>query len=185
MKSSWNDITIAEFKQIVNIQKEDTDENTKLVKLIALLDGMSEEEVWNMPISKLTEYISKLNFINEFPKLKKTKYNKLKIGDKWDLRCDVNMKDFTVAQYMDFQNYWSEKEKDLAKVISVFYIPKDLKYADNYDVTELVYDLEHNISIVQANEIAFFFIMKLLKSTRLIQTYLELLTKRLTKKMKK
>lgn len=185
MKNNWNDITIAEYKQIVDIQKAETDNNEKIVALVALLAGMSEDEVWNMPISKLAEYTKQLDFLNEFPDLKKVKYNKLKIGDKWDLRCDINMKNFSVAQYMDFQNYWSQKEKDLARVISVFYTPKDSKYTEGYDVEELVHDIEHNVSIVEANEIVFFFVIKLFKSTKLIQIYLDMLRKRLMKKMKK
>lgn len=184
MKTNWNDITIAEHKEISNIQKSDREEMNKVIAIIAVLEGKSEEEIYNMPIGKLKPLIEQLSFLNTFDFPKNIKMNKLKIGD-WELDCDINMKEFSVAQYIDFQQYWMENNKDLARILSIFYIPKGLKYNEGYDVDELVHTLEQNMSIVQANATAFFLVKKLWKSTRFSRLYLEFLSKRLTKKMKK
>ena len=184
MKNNWREISIKEYKRIVDLQKRELDDESTIIELIAILNETTPEEVWNYSMSYMNETTNQLGFINDFPKLKKVKYDKLKIGE-WDLRCDINMKDFTVAQYTDFQHYWSLPTKDLARVISVFYKPKGRKYSDGYDIEELVSDIEENIDIVTANEIAFFLFRKLWKSTLPSQIFLKLMAQRVAKKMKK
>lgn len=184
MKNKWEDVTLNDYKQIVEINKS-KEGYDKIVALVAVLNEMTEKEVWDLPIAEMAKLTPQLEFINEFNNLKKHKFNTIKIGDKWELKCDINMKEFTVAQYMDFQNYWQEPQKDLAKLISVFYLPKGKKYADGYDVEELINDLNNSLNIVEANEIAFFLLRKLQQSTKVTQIYLGLLTKMLAWKMRK
>lgn len=180
-KFSWDDVSLSKYEEIVKVfEDKDLEEMDKNVKVIAILEDKAEDEIWDMPIGELGKY--DISFLNDFNYPKNIKFNKIKIGE-WDLVVDNNLSNFSVAQYVDFNTYWSEKRKDLAKVISVFLIPKGKKYNTDYDLVKLVNDIKDNISLPMANGIAFFLLKRFMKSTHFSRVYLNLLTKRLMKKI--
>lgn len=185
MITDWRNVSISKYKEIKEVSEDKSlSEYDATVKIVAILNNDTPDNVWNYTMGKMNELTEQLSFLRNFPELKKTKYKKLKIGE-LELEADINMKEFTVAQHLDFQSIWSQEEKDLAKLIAVFYVPKNKKYNDGYDVDELVREIEDTIDIVTANEISFFLFRKLLKSTRFTRIYLSLLAKRTGKKIMK
>ena len=189
MITDWHNVSISKYKELKQLGEDYSDSSIDsnveaTVRAISILNNDSEDNVWNYTMGKLNELTKQLSFLRSFPEIKKKKYKKLKIGE-LELEADVNMKEFTVAQHLDFQSVWSEEEKDLARLIAVFYIPKGRKYNDGYDVVQLIQDIEESIDIVTANEISFFLCRKLLKSTLLTRSFLSLLAKRTSKKIQK
>lgn len=181
MKDNWNDITINEYNAIVKIIDDKAlDEIEKQIKILSIITEKVEEEFWNMNVGQLADYTNKLSFLNSFDFDKTVKVKTIKIGE-YELQLDHKMHKFTVAQYVDFQNYWSQKNKDMSKVLSCFLIPRGKKYNEGYDIEDLINTIGNNISITMANSIGFFLLKKLDKSTRFSQIFLRLLAKRAMK----
>ena len=158
IKDKWSDITIAEYERIVYIINCTDDEIERLTGVISVLSGVDEDEIADMPIAEIARIGQKLDFLNSFDFNKNATYKSLVI-DGETLVLAVN--DMSVAQYVDFQATWSAESKDLARIISICYVPKGKTYNKDYDIEELIKKIRNNVSIDKANSIGFFLLKKL------------------------
>lgn len=166
-KKSWNDITISDYKKIKEITEREFDsELEKGIAVLSVLCDVDEDEVYSLPISQLKGLLDGIAWMNEpYTFDKNWKADTITInGEKYDIVADINK--FTVAQYADFQIYWDKRDDVdyMAKLLSVFIIPKGKTYNDGYDIVELIDILENNISINIWNSINFFFLKDLIRS---------------------
>lgn len=158
IKDKWSDITIAEYERIVYIINCTDDEIERLTGVISVLSGVDEDEIDDMPIAEIARIGQKLDFLNSFDFNKNATYKSLVIDGETLVLSTKNM---TVAQYVDFQATWSAETKDLARIISICYVPKGKKYNQDYDIEELIKKIRNNVSIDKANSIGFFLLKKL------------------------
>lgn len=158
IKDKWSDITIAEYERIVDIIKGTDDEIERLTGVISVLSGVDEDEIADMPIAEIARIGQKLDFLNSFDFNKNATYKTLVIDGE---TLVLAVKDMSVAQYVDFQATWSAETKDLARIISICYVPKGKKYNQDYDIEELIKKIRNNVSIDKANSIGFFLLKKL------------------------
>lgn len=158
IKDKWSDITIAEYERIVDIIKGTDDEIERLTGVISVLSGVDEDEIEDMPIAEIARIGQKLDFLNSFDFNKNATYKSLVIDGE---TLVLAVKDMSVAQYVDFQATWSAETKDLARIISICYVPKGKKYNQDYDIEELIKKIRNNVSIDKANSIGFFLLKKL------------------------
>lgn len=158
IKDKWSDITIAEYERIVYIINCTDDEIERLTGVISVLSGVDEDEVADMPIAEIAKIGQKLDFLNSFDFNKNATYKSLVIDGETLVLSTKNM---TVAQYVDFQASWSAESKDLARIISICYVPKGKIYNKDYDIEELIKKIRNNVSIDKANSIGFFLLKKL------------------------
>lgn len=168
-KKSWNDITISDYRKIKEITEREFDsELEKGIAVLSVLCDVSEDDVYSLPINQLKGLLDGISWMNEpYTFDKNWKADSLTInGEKYDIVCDINK--FTVAQYADFQIYWDKRDDVdyMARVLSVFIIPKGKIYNDGYDVVELIDILENNISINVWNSVCFFFLKDLMLSIK-------------------
>lgn len=166
-KKSWNDITISDYRKIKEITEREFDsELEKGIAVLSVLCDVSEDDVYSLPINQLKGLLDGISWMNEpYSFDKNWKADSLTInGEKYDIVCDINK--FTVAQYADFQIYWNKRDDVdyMARVLSVFIVPKGKIYNDGYDVVELIDILENNISINVWNSICYFFLNSCLLS---------------------
>lgn len=166
-KKSWNDITISDYKKIKEITEREFDSELEQgIAVLSVLCCVDEDEVYSLPISQLKGLLDGIAWMNEpYTFDKNWKADTITInGEKYDIVADINK--FTVAQYADFQIYWDKRyDVDyMAKLLSVFIIPKGKTYNDGYDIVELIDILENNISINIWNSINFFFLKDLMRS---------------------
>ena len=167
VKNSWNQITIADYKKIKEITERKFDsELEKGIAVLSVLCDVNEDEVYSLPITQLKGLLDSIAWMNEpYTFDKHWKADTITInGEKYDIVADINK--FTVAQYADFQIYWDKRDDVdyMAKLLSVFIIPKGKTYNDGYDIVELIDILENNISINIWNSINFFFLKDLMRS---------------------
>ena len=162
IKERWSDITIAEYERIVETIKSTDDEIERLTGVISVLSGVDEDEIADMPIAEIARIGKKLDFLNSFDFNKNATYKSLVIDGETLVLSTKNM---TVAQYVDFQASWSAETKDLARIISICYVPKGKTYNKDYDIEELIKKIRNNISIDKANSIAFFLLKRLMGLT--------------------
>lgn len=160
MIDNYNDMSISLWREIRETL-EDMGEAGELevqVALISLLSGMEEDEIRNLPLKEYSDMAAKTRFLMQRPSVKAVRPRNLTInGKKYDLVDDV--KDLTTGQYIDYQTYMQDNEdfKNLAKVLSVFIVPKGKGYNEGYDVEDVIRELDEHLSIQIALGVCFFF----------------------------
>lgn len=174
IKERWSDITIAEYERIVDIIKGTDDEIERLTGVISVLSGIDENEIADMPIAEIARIGQKLDFLNSFDFNKNATYKTLVIDGE---TLVLAVKDMTVAQYVDFQATWNAETKDLARIISICYVPKGKTYNKDYDIEELINKIRNNVSIDKANSIGFFLLKRFGKLTNFTVRFLGAVTR--------
>ena len=164
---NWKYVTLEMLVEINKIGKVIEDEDTKSLKVAALLSGKSLKEIEELPISKAMELISQTRFLYTTPQRVKTK-KELNLNGKlyYPLKKTEEM---TTAQFIDFHTIVKELDVKLIEFMSLFIIPKGHKYGDGYDMEEVYKDVK-TMSVVEALDLADFFTKahrKLLKRTLL------------------
>lgn len=150
MKTSWKDITIADFQRIYELEKAGDEE--RLLQLIAIVNGISYDDVLEMPISKLREHYADIDFLGEEPKIPLMKPSYYLNGTKYH----VYGKEMTTAQYIDFKQMLPTYYENLPRFMTVFLVPAGHKYNDGYDLEKAVQDIS-TMSIVDARAVCSFF----------------------------
>lgn len=174
IKDKWSDVTIAEYERIVDIINRTDDEIERLTGVISVLSGVDEDEIADMPIADIARIGQKLDFLNSFDFNKNATYKSLVIDGE---TLVLSVKDMSVAQYVDFQATWSADTKDLARIISICYVPKGKTYNKDYDIEELIEKIRNNVSIDKANSIGFFLLKRFAKLTNFTVRFLGAVTR--------
>lgn len=168
---TWKDITIEKFDRIKELEGENLGEIDLIASTIAILDGVSVEEVENIPYAVLLLKARQLRFLQSepVPSLVRTSYV---LGGKKYIPT-LKPEKITTAQYIDFQVKAADAPEDLAGIISIFLIPEGHKYNEDYTSEEVRDAVYKFMSIEDAIGIsAFFFelwkrsIRRLLRETK-------------------
>lgn len=172
------------YKRLVELAEAPTDVTN--LEIIAALCGETLDEVMNKPIAEVSKLSDKSRFLAEQPRELNGKIaNRYKVG-RFDCVPVTDMQKMTTAQYIDFQTYASEKEKDTtAELLTCLLVPTGKKYNDGYDVAELRADIEANLSVIDAMNLANFFLSSLDALIARFLTYSEAIAKRTARKARK
>lgn len=157
LKESWNEISIADFLQLMQLQEVADDfQLAREVEIMKIVSGNPDIDTLSLPEFK--QLVGKVTFINQpipeklYPPKSFTTPN-----FKYIIKPDLTK--LTTAQYIDYINYIKNSEgiEDLAKILSVFFIPKGFEYNEGYEINEVIEDIENNVDIVTASSVASFF----------------------------
>ena len=159
-KKRWEDITINDYKEIVNITQKELDSDLeKSISILAILCECTEDDLYSLNASKLYKLLSEIEWVKQPYKFNHNWSSKhITInGIKYDVVVDINK--FTVAQYADLQVYWDKRDdiNYMAKLLTLFIIPNGKTYNTDYDIVQLANIIEDNVSINDFNSICFFF----------------------------
>ena len=160
-KKRWEDITINDYKEIVNITQKELDSDLeKSISILAILCECTEDDLYSMSANKLYKLLSEIEWVKQPYKFNhnwSSKYITIN-GIKYDVVVDINK--FTVAQYADLQIYWDKRDDIdyMAKLMTLFIIPNGKTYNNGYDIVQLANIIEDNVSINDFNSICFFFL---------------------------
>lgn len=151
--TSWSDITLEQYIQMINVGKQELDELENLLELVKIVCG---EEVEQLPLAEYKQMLNHINFLSTpIPDIKpKSKYI---IGGK-EYVCDLDLSKITGSQYIDYTTYLKQNDgvEGYPNLLSVFLVPKGCKYNDGtYDINELKSNLP-NMLFVDVKAIAFF-----------------------------
>ena len=179
---SWDNISINKYYEIYDILFDETSgegEINKQVRLVSVITGKSEEEIWNMPLTESTALISKLIFLNKFD-IKPRSFSTITVNDEeYDVQADASK--MTTSQFVDYQMFTKLPFRDaIDKLLSVFVIPKGHLYNDNYDIVAVQRDFRENMPFKLAQEILGFILSKYRTSLESSLTYLENQIKKMT-----
>lgn len=156
---NYRDLPIGMYLEICAIDKDESiDELQRQVSIIAILTGRNEEEIYNLPLEQYRELAAKTLFLareydGEVLTAKTYGINGMVLIPIDDFRK------ITTAQYIDFQTFAKEPEKNIVELLSCMLVPKGKKYNQDYDVLELQKALRMHLSVADAlSLLAFFFI---------------------------
>lgn len=169
-----------EVREILNNADEE-DKFTTEIELISILCGITVDELMEKNVQELQGITNKCAFLAE-PVIASDKIDKVVVNGTEYVVC-TNLKDFSVAQYVDFQNY-PKDEQHMAENLSTFVVPKGKKYGEDYDIAETIKDFNEHMSIGTAISLQNFFIKKLVVCTKNILHSLIPLMKMRVKKTK-
>lgn len=179
---NWEQVPIKVYKEIQSIiEDEGLQGMDKDVAIIAVLCDCPEDDIWNMPVTQIGSLSRSLAWVNEFNFDHDVKFRKIKIGG---FQCNVtdSMTDFSVGQYIDFNNLWRAEKKDISALLTTFIIPTGKTYNKGYSIQELYKAIEDNLPITTANALCFFFLKSLRTSIADMLIYLDYILERTEKK---
>lgn len=163
----WKDISINTYNKLIKVNTkgdyiEMLDNN---VELLSILCDVSEDEILKLTTTEFTSLLQQTSFLINMPK---AKIQDTYIINGKTYKVFLSLKNMSVAQYIDFQTYYKEKDKRLKELLSVFLIPKGKKYGEDYDIDEVINDIGEYLSIVDAHSIMFFFVILFQTLTRVM-----------------
>lgn len=180
----WEDMTLTEYFKLKEISSGDDYIEDIEIKLVALLNRCSVEDILNMPLPQFRRLRADAQFISELPKIKNKCPKKITINNKKYYVTD-NLSKVTTGQYIDFRTYLKlNDDKYIPNILACFIIPEGKLYGEGYNIDDVIEDLKENMGIVEALEISGFFQKAFLNLTKGTLLFLELKMKRELKKAK-
>lgn len=170
---NYRNLPVGKWLEIMELSKdENVDALEQQVKTIAILTGLTEDEVLDLPIMEYKSLASKTKF------LEKEYEGKLQIAKSYGLNGMelIPVKDFnkiTTAQYVDYQTFSKEGDMYLVQTLSTLLVPKGKKYNDGYDMDAVQEAIRENLSVADVLSLYAFFLTKWVKSIKDSQTYLD------------
>lgn len=155
---NWDSISIEMYYEIMDILNEEGDDDlTKNVRLVSVILDKDEQDIWDMELSEVGRYVSKLGFLEKFdiPSHPNMKVNL----PGFDLEVMKDVTKINVAQYLDYQNFVRlPLRESIDKILSIFLIPKGHKYNEGYDIIELQAAIRQYMSFRIAEGLLGFFL---------------------------
>ena len=185
--TKWEDVSLGTYKKLAEISTDESlGADEKQVEIAAVLCDCKPEDIWNMDMTDAKALFAQLAWVNDFkPDFKEPTKKKYKLGStEYEICFDVNR--MTVAQYVDFQNYYGEgiETKNMAEVLSCWFIPKGHKYNEDYDAEQTIKDINEYLPFTEAQRLCYFFLMASESSIRALQIFSKWMMKREAKKVK-
>lgn len=158
---SWNDITIEIYDKIRAISTDINDDVQALdanVQLLSILCDVTEDEIGDLPIQEFANLVAQTEFLKNMPKYTIEQYYEIGKGRVFEVQ--MNLQKLTTAQFIDFQTLIKDQEKNTAKIMACFLLPKGKKYGEDYDVGEVADYLYKNMRMATARSVMFFFVLQ-------------------------
>ena len=158
---NWKDITIEVYDKIRALETEIVTQEQALdvnVKLLSILCDVDEETIINLPLTEFTILVGKAEFLKEMPKYTIEQYYEIGKGRVYEVQ--MNLREMTTAQFIDFQTFVKDKDNNLKHLLACFLLPFGKKYGEDYDIIEVAEHLYKNMSIATARSVMFFFILQ-------------------------
>ena len=162
MIDSWSTLPIGKYADVYNVIESNDDEDTKVLKVAAICNDISYDEILNMNMSDATELVRSVGFIYTAPAKVKPKKTYVLNGRKY--RVIKSFGDITTAQYVNYQSIVGELNKYLTEFLAIFFIPEGKKYGMDYDSDEVVEDIKTALCVEEALSLANFFLKRWVRS---------------------
>lgn len=179
----YRNIQLRKYYELKKVIESDMDDIDMQVNIIALLNDMEVNDVYNLPLDDYAEKVGEIMFLSEPPKPRRIKIrtSEIKInGKKYTLLTKPEK--MTAGQYIDYQTCLKNK-LGFEYILSCLLIPDGKKYGE-YDYDGLVNDIL-DLDIQSCIDICFFFRKRLLSSIRDSLIYSDLEIRRAMRKAPK
>lgn len=186
LPTGWDGVSLNQWQKIIELSQEELEPVDFNIELLSILSGVPSEEIYTYPLTDVQRMINSIAFINTNPNEDKVKIKKeyTIAGKKYKLFKKIS--EITTAQYLDFQSYSRDMNKNIGELLAVFLIPSGLKYNEGYDLEETIEDIKGNdgISVRDAMSLMSFFGKEFLVSTLSSLKYSLTKTQKVMKELK-
>lgn len=183
---SWDDVPISVYNRIVEVTEDETASDMEQnLSVLAILCEVSEEGIYSLPVAEVKNLLKQIDWLNDFDFDKTFDRKKVKINNRtYKVMTDLNR--MTVAQYMDFQNFWHSENRNrvMGNILACICIPEGKNYAEDYDAIEVAKELYDHCPITLYNSLLFFSLNEWLLSTLATKIYYSWEMKRRIRKTK-
>lgn len=169
---NYRKLPIGKYLDIVELCNTEMDELDRRVKIIGILTGLTDDEVLNLPLTQFTDYSAAAQFLdkqcpeNLIPAVSKS----YPVGG-FVLVPVTDMRKITTAQYIDFQTFSKDKEKNLVEMLSCFLVPRGMDYNDGYDIADVHNAIREEMSVAEVLALLAFFFKSWAESIRSTLSY--------------
>ena len=122
----WDKINVWQYQQIYNVintkDNNDTDIDTD-VKLIAIVNNMTEMQIDSLPLNKYAELKETISFLNEPINGKAVKYITISKSKRYKVNYDVSKMPF--ARYIESKVFSEDLYGNLHKLAATMVIPQE------------------------------------------------------------
>jgi len=155
---NYRKLPIGKYLDIVKLCETEMDDVDRRVKIVAILAGMTEDEVLNLPLTQFTEYSAASRFLDDYcpDNLIPGVSRSYPLGG-FVLLPVTDMRKITTAQYIDFQTFSKDKEKNLVEMLSCFLVPRGKEYNDGYDILDVHDAIREEMSVAEVLALLGFF----------------------------
>lgn len=158
--TKWEDVSLKQYEALMefinsNAKMTDLDRSIEICALLSDNPDKTRDTLLSMGLDELATELSKVQFIINKYKAKAPETEYTIAGDKYTVQ--LNIRQMTAAQYIDFQNFYKDYQKNFKYIFLCFLIPKGKKYNEGYDLIELADKLYDKIPITVINDIMVFF----------------------------
>ena len=166
---NYRDLPLGKYEELVRLCREEMTDVDRKVTIIAVLTGLTEDEVLRLPLTTFTDYSAKSRFIeNECPDNLIPAVAKSYPYGGFNLVPANDIRKITAAQFIDFQTFSEDKQNKVPELLSCLLVPKGLEYNEGYDIMEVHAALREEMSVAEALALLAFFFkgwMQFLRST--------------------
>lgn len=152
---SWGTLPIGKYEKIKEIIRSEGD-NTD-IEILAVLCDCDTDELLNAPVGEVRRLLNEGLFITKPLNVKDRLRNKYITLDGVKYVVHTDFKDITTAQYIDFQTFYKDYEKNYCNVLATFIIPEGCVYNDGYDALEVAEIFREKMPVEVAENACFFF----------------------------
>lgn len=169
-KLGWNDLTLTDLMQIKSISDlQLATEDEKNLKVASIVCKIPYDELMQMPLEKVREYMDQTEFLLHEPKARKAKHAYVINGRRYKLL--KNEMEMLTAQYIDFQAIYKDGfDKRPGELLAVMMVPEGHEYNDGYDNDQVVADM-YDMKVEEALGITDFFLMRFVRSIAWTRMY--------------
>ena len=150
MITKWSELPMGKFLEIQAI--DDTDELQIALKINAILNDMTVDELLASPLADVTKMSKAREFLAKRPLTRITR-KRYRLGETV-YTFDADPFKVLTSQFIDFE---SLDRKDVVGALAIFLIPEGHKYNDGYDLEKVKADIRQHLSAEDGLSITSFF----------------------------
>ena len=179
---NYADLAIGTYLRIVALRRDASlTIYDRQPKEIALLTGLSEQEVLALPLPQYKALAGRLAFLdNPAPDVPRPS-KEVRIGDLVLVPVADSAK-LTAAQYIDYQTMLAQDgtEDKVVELLSVFLVPKGRAYCDGYDIADVQTAIRDHLSVLDVLSLVGFFMTRFAESIASSLSLSEKMVRRIT-----
>lgn len=168
MITSYDQMPIGIYIKLLEvIEDKDRSELDKQVGLVALLAGMTEQQVLDLPVPDFAELSHQLAFLQEpapSADIPDTLPERVNLGG-LELEVIRSVEEINTAQYVDYQQLAPQGRAGIPGIVALMLVPPGKVYGHNGKSDPLAYDAEavrqavaNHLTVTEANRYAGFFL---------------------------
>lgn len=155
-KKTWRDVSLGQWQRIEAARKAATSEEAFVYDCVAILYGVTAEEIQTQPLADTIAMAEGVSFLNTPPKPRLVRRHYDLGGTQY--RAFLNPREITTSQYIDFQSTAGDAQMHPERMLSCLLVPVGYSYAQGYDVEEAQIAIREHMSIVEVVSLTAFFL---------------------------